>query len=840
MVDLSPLKDLVCLEHISLNNTCVTDITQLKGLAGLQDLDLSYTRVADISPLIELTSLKELHLHNTQVANIAPIERLIGLQVLNLSGTQVADVSSLKYLTRLQRLWLSNTRVADISSLRGLSQMKFLYLDNTQIADIGEIIPLIIHGLSYSISPLPKPPIEIVLQGNSAILRYWGVEDTVPLYEAKVLLVGEPKSGKTTLYNQMFAPEKGMPEEDDRTEGIDIHQWHYNLKNGKEMRLNIWDFGGQEILHATHQFFLTKRSVYILLDNTASNHKTVQDAYFRDWLGWIELLGGDSPILIFQNEMKGHLKEIGMDGIKGRFPNVLNLYKGNLNSAEAAKGIKEALEHFASHLPHIGEKWPRKWLEIRKEMEEIAMTTPFISYEAYLELCRKHGETDERKALDASQAFHHLGVCLHFWEDRLLRRIVILKNEWATDPVYKIIRDAEITLKKGRFTQADLDRIWSDQQYVHHHQELLALMERFELCYPLPGAKPESWLVPQLLPVEPPKPFPFVSSAGDLVLRYKYRYMPKGILNRLMTRMHRYVADASKAWVVGVIFEKQGSSLLAEVSASGDELVLRAKGQGTAAFDLLTIIADDLDDLSAQFEHQPEKWVPCNCGTCAALETPHFYEHEALTERLQHGRRTVECGKPPYLPANVVCLLTGIGLAPVARESFEKALEPEEKGLKTVRIFLSSSSDLYQERVDFEIFIGRENKRMVSKGVFLQLEMRGNMATHLTEAGTQAGHNQIAEECDLFVSLFFTKVESGTEAEFDAALARFKSTGAPLIFTYFQNAPLMSGAITPDVLSMLNFQERLKGLGHFVSEFTNTQDLQFKFRAQLERILDRF
>ncbi len=111
------------------------------------------------------------------------------------------------------------------------------------------------------------------------------------------------------------------------------------------------------------------------------------------------------------------------------------------------------------------------------------------------------------------------------------------------------------------------------------------------------------------------------------------------------------------------------------------------------------------------------------------------------------------------MDADVLKLLTGIGLAPVAREAFGEAVEPKNKGLKTIHIFLSSSNELYQERQDFEIYIGRENKRMVSKGVFLQLEMRENMATHLTVAGTQVGHNQVAEECDLFVSLFFSKVE---------------------------------------------------------------------------------
>ncbi|WP_347242416.1 hypothetical protein [Nostoc sp. FACHB-888] len=33
------------------------------------------------------------------------------------------------------------------------------------------------------------------------------------------------------------------------------------MQNGREFRVNIWDFGGQEIYHATHQFFLTRRSL---------------------------------------------------------------------------------------------------------------------------------------------------------------------------------------------------------------------------------------------------------------------------------------------------------------------------------------------------------------------------------------------------------------------------------------------------------------------------------------------------------------------------------------------------------------------------------------------------
>ncbi len=41
------------------------------------------------------------------------------------------------------------------------------------------------------------------------------------------------------------------------TERIERQEWKIG-SGDDEIRLNVWDFGGQEIMHATHQFFLTK------------------------------------------------------------------------------------------------------------------------------------------------------------------------------------------------------------------------------------------------------------------------------------------------------------------------------------------------------------------------------------------------------------------------------------------------------------------------------------------------------------------------------------------------------------------------------------------------------
>lgn len=39
----------------------------------------------------------------------------------------------------------------------------------------------------------------------------------------------------------------------------------------------------------------------------------------------------------------------------------------------------------------------------------------------------------------------------------------------------------------------------------------------------------------------------------------------------------------------------------------------------------------------------------------------------------------------------------------------------------TKRLFLASSSDLKEDRKEFEIFINRKNKDWVSRGIFLEL-----------------------------------------------------------------------------------------------------------------------
>jgi Ras of Complex, Roc, domain of DAPkinase/TIR domain len=108
------------------------------------------------------------------------------------------------------------------------------------------------------------------------------------LHEAKLILVGRGEVGKTSLVNRLVS--NSFAGDESKTQGINITQWP--LTSGKTTyRLNILDFGGQEIMHATHQFFLTERSLYLLVLNGREGGEDVDAEY---WLKHIESFGGDS------------------------------------------------------------------------------------------------------------------------------------------------------------------------------------------------------------------------------------------------------------------------------------------------------------------------------------------------------------------------------------------------------------------------------------------------------------------------------------------------------------------------------------------------------------------
>ena len=166
--------------------------------------------------------------------------------------------------------------------------------------------------------------------------------------------------------------------------------------------------------------------------------------------------------------------------------------------------------------------------------------------------------------------------------------------------------------------------------------------------------------------------------------------------------------------------------------------------------------------------------------------------------------------------------------------------EPKENAeLRTIKIFLASSSELVGDRKEFEILIHRKNKEYIKAGVFLELLLWEDFLDAVSSTRLQDEYNRAVADCDVFVSLFHTKVGQFSEEEFLQALATFKANGKPLIYTYFKDAAISMSKITPEIQTLLKFRQRLSDLGHFPTIYADINDLKYQFSEQLIKFLPK-
>ena len=190
------------------------------------------------------------------------------------------DLGRLASLTKLD-LWANDLNALPLS-LADLPNLKDLQIKT----------PEGYRSITNLNNRLTFPPPEVVargLRGHPGLLR--SAREQVPQWSSKLLLVGEGEVGKTTLLKVLLSesgrgiiwvdraavvaaeaflqdPHPVMFREPS-THGIKIGVLGLPRNDDPEqdMTLNAWDFGGQHIYYDTHQFFLTRRSLYLLVWN---------------------------------------------------------------------------------------------------------------------------------------------------------------------------------------------------------------------------------------------------------------------------------------------------------------------------------------------------------------------------------------------------------------------------------------------------------------------------------------------------------------------------------------------------------------------------------------------
>ncbi|MBD0350854.1 MAG: hypothetical protein ICV65_06865, partial [Flavisolibacter sp.] len=157
--------------------------------------------------------------------------------------------------------------------------------------------------------------------------------------------------------------------------------------------------------------------------------------------------------------------------------------------------------------------------------------------------------------------------------------------------------------------------------------------------------------------------------------------------------------------------------------------------------------------------------------------------------------------------------------------------------MATFKIFLASSSELKEDRIEFRLFISEKDKDWKHKDVRLETVVWEEFLDAVSTTRSQDEYNKAIEECDIFVLLFFTKVGQYTEEEFEKAYNHFKATGKPRLFIYFKNADIKAANLNEeDVVSFFKFKKKLKELEHFYVVYETIGDLKYDFSSQLDKL----
>jgi internalin A len=704
------IAQLTNLQALYLYNNQLTSLPgAITHLTNLQALYLYNNQLTSLPGAItHLTNLRTLTLGNNQLTSLPDaIAQLTNLRTLTLDKNQLTSLpDAIAQLTNLQRLYINKNQLTSLpDAIAQLTNLQALYLHDNQLTSLpnamnqlAQLENLYLHD-NDSLN-LPReilgPTWQEVTSENatpakpSEILDYYfraRQGEKRPLNEAKLILVGYGEVGKTSLVNRLVQNtfDKDSPE----TKGIQITQWPIQINGAENIRLNIWDFGGQEIMHATHQFFLTQRSLYILVLNGRQSH---EDADAEYWLNLIESFGDESPVLIVLNKIKDHPFDLNRRALRQKFLNIVDFIETDCKTSYGIKKLRQTIERETDRLKHLRDAFPASWFGIKDQIA--TMPENFISFERYRTLCTDQGETDPTAQERLSTYLHNLGIILNYKDDLRLRDTHVLNPQWVTKGIYTILNAKKLAQNKGELNVCDFAAILDSTAHPpERHAYLFELMRKFELCVRFPEDEGR-YLIPQLLDKQQPSEADNFDPTECLNFQYHYSTLPEGLLPRFIVRTHTLSINQPR-WRTGVILKFDGDIALVKGDIQDKKVYISVTGASGGRRTLLNIIRSHFEHIHSSFTFQAEEMVsiPNHPDTLISYKELRVMEKNGI-KLLQ------KVSGEEVLNLSVTDLLNGVDL-----EGTRKSNPMKDLTQSPHRLFYSYSHKDEEHQADLEIHL---------------------------------------------------------------------------------------------------------------------------------------
>lgn len=634
------LRKLKKLRKLSVRACNIRTLDGLDDLKQIHTLSVGQNNLADISPVAGLTNLKVLSLFGNSVVDIAPLAALKKLEVLSLNDNAVVDLSPLSELHSLEELYLSGNRIESVVPIAALPQLKVLNLDANLIKHIEPLAySPSLSALNLNSNPILDCPPEVAFSKDIHLIRTFfqakersaqagsapdemldikvDLEENQSVLEVKLILVGNSSAGKTSVskllrglaFNAVESTTHGINVTEWMIRADEIADWRSADMQPYRIKVNVWDFGGQEYYHGTHRVFLDSNAVYILVwsDDKNSNQVEMTRLYneegqlvemplehfhYHYWLDNIRfhapgnVTGDKPPIILLENKID---KSDGREHWYDR--KILEKYNVNLTAAISAfyaqseennkRRYRYAFDIFREDLLRILVKkaeansrianLPAEWVTVRDHIRNIVPgaahadeANPFwmltrqgnawLSFDDFTKACRNvRAELTDNEIEKLAEFLNQTGVVV--WIAHIDRQRIYVDPGWLTEKMYRVLNE-RVRLKNGRFEFNDiLPALNNDHEAT---RRMLNLMQEWRIIFQ-ESNNVQDWIAPQYLPDEHPMENLFtIALAGLQENFYMFRaplFHIRRMLRHLVLHFGRHdQVEAREYWKYGLLF----------------------------------------------------------------------------------------------------------------------------------------------------------------------------------------------------------------------------------------------------------------------------------------------
>ena len=336
-------------------------------------------------------------------------------------------------------------------------------------------------------------PDDVLLRGHKNTLNYIQNLNIAPsainiemdkkyIDECKLIFVGNGNVGKTSLIKRLIDNEFDPSEP--KTGGIDIRDFYLDFDDRK-IRFNIWDFGGQEIMHSIHSIFMTQRSIYVLVVNPRTDGQYGIEKELNYWLGLINNFAPKSPIIICVNKIETNpYYNIAKGTIKDHFPEIIDFVDTSCLLPKGINDLKATILKALVKIPYLKELIPENYLIIKDALR--SLKEDYLDFHQFWEICKRvdPGFTIN-DAYTLAGFLHDLGIMLNFAESDYIQDTRVLNPSWITEGIYRLINSKNLQEKRGIINKEEAYKILHSEKFSHQREKdfILEKMIQFGFCY---------------------------------------------------------------------------------------------------------------------------------------------------------------------------------------------------------------------------------------------------------------------------------------------------------------------------------------------------------------------